>query len=404
MEKIKVIKTEKEYKEALKLIAALIQEDPDPNSEKGEKLSLLSTLVKDYESSLFPESLPDPVEAILFRMEQQNLQPHDLVPYLGSSSRVSEILSRKRPLSISMMRALEKGLGIPARVLLKEPDDFENPLSMTWGRFPWKEMERRRYFGTVKITEQNIRKLLEGFFRPVGSFASFAGLMRKTNYIRSSRQMDKYALLTWSGQVIKEAKTMGLLKKFKPRGIDLSFMNTVVRFSVQDNGPRLVQNFLRQHGITLIIEPHFPQTYLDGATFMTANRESPVIGLTLRHNRLDNFWYTLVHELAHVALHFDQSINFFYDDLDRPDLVSKQEDQADDFASEALIPEQKWENSPARIIPSPIAAESLAKELGIHTAIVAGVMRHRGKNYKYLTEIVNHAKVRKYFPEKKWGK
>lgn len=403
MNKIKVIRTEEDHKAALLYIKELLNMDPDPNSQEGETLNLLTTLVEDYESNLFPESLPDPVEAILFRMEQQGLKPQDLVPYIGSSSKVSEVLSRKRPLSVSMMRALEKGLGIPARVLLKESNEFESADNVAWARFPVREMEKRGYFGSVKATAQNMKTLIEEFLKHNGNPAYAVGLLRKTNYVRSTRQMDKYALLAWSTQVIKESKKMRNRVKFKSGTIDFAFMQKVARFSVGENGPREVQTFLRQQGITLVIEPHFAKTYLDGAAFI-ADREHPIIGLTLRYDRLDNFWFTLMHELAHVGLHYDQDVNLFYDDLDRPDRTSQQEHEADTFAEEGLIPKQKWESSPARLIPSPVAAEGLARELGVHTSIVAGIMRYKGQRYQYLNTIVNQAKVRKYFPDKKWPK
>src|ERR1700688_3776610 len=99
MIEIKVIKNENDYREALKAIEALMVNDPDPESAEGEQLDLLSTLVADYESKLFPSTLPDPVEAIKFRMEQADLKPADLVPFIGSKSRVSEILSGKRKLT-----------------------------------------------------------------------------------------------------------------------------------------------------------------------------------------------------------------------------------------------------------------------------------------------------------------
>ena len=106
MDKIKVIKTEQDYQEALKLLEELIGRDPDPESAEGEQLSLLSTLIQDYESKAFPATLPNPIEAIKFRMDQADLKPADLIPYLGSRSRVSEILSGKRQLTIDMVRAL----------------------------------------------------------------------------------------------------------------------------------------------------------------------------------------------------------------------------------------------------------------------------------------------------------
>jgi HTH-type transcriptional regulator/antitoxin HigA len=400
--KIKVIKTEEEYKNALNLIEELMDKDPDPDSEEGEKLSLLTTLVKDYEANTFPETLPDPVDAILFRMEQQDLKPKDLIPYIGSRSKVSEILSRKRPLTLSMMRALETGLGIPAKVLLQEPDQLRESDGFVWSQFPVKEMEKRGYFGTQSITTSNIQILMEKFFQPVGSPAQFIGMLRKSYYVRSLRPMDKQALVAWSGYIVSKANKLSYTTTYKPGVVNLEFMQEVARLSSNAQGPIRAVNFLKEYGIALIIEPHFPQTYLDGATIIT-NKEHPVIGLTLRYDRLDNFWFTLMHELAHLSLHTDKDANQFYDDLDQAD-VSPNEMEADNLAGEALIPESKWVNSPARLVPSPIAAQSLARELKIHPAIVAGRMRHENQRYQYLNTIINQAKVRQYFPETRWEK
>ena len=114
--KPRVIKTEAEYAAALARIDKLM--DARLKTPQGDELELLSLLVHDYEDRVFPIDKPDPVTAIRFRMEQQGLKPKDLVPFLGSRSRVSEILSGRRNLSLKMIRALAGGLGIPAEVLL----------------------------------------------------------------------------------------------------------------------------------------------------------------------------------------------------------------------------------------------------------------------------------------------
>ena len=95
--------------------------DAAPNTAQGDELELLSLLVHDYEEKQFPIDKPDPVAAIRFRMEQQGLAPRNLVPLLGSRSRVSEVLSGRRGLSLKMIRALVAGLRIPAELLLGEP-------------------------------------------------------------------------------------------------------------------------------------------------------------------------------------------------------------------------------------------------------------------------------------------
>jgi HTH-type transcriptional regulator/antitoxin HigA len=117
---IKIIKSEPAYKAALAAIEKLIDLDPDVGTPEADRLELLALLVQDYESKTVKMTLPDPIAAIKFRMEQQNLTQQDLVPFIGSRSKVSEVLSRKRPLTLSMIRALHSGLGIPAKVLLQE--------------------------------------------------------------------------------------------------------------------------------------------------------------------------------------------------------------------------------------------------------------------------------------------
>ncbi len=116
----KIIRTKPEYEAALARIEKLM--DAAPNTPQGDELELLSLLVHDYEEKIFPIDKPDPVAAIRFRMEQQGLAPKDLVPLLGSRSRVSEILSGRRGLSLKMIRALVLGLRIPAEMLLGEPE------------------------------------------------------------------------------------------------------------------------------------------------------------------------------------------------------------------------------------------------------------------------------------------
>jgi HTH-type transcriptional regulator / antitoxin HigA len=116
--KAKVIRTERAYRAALARIEKLM--DSGPGTPEGDELELLSLLVHDYEERVFPIDKPDPVAAIRFRMSQQGLTNKDLVPILGTRSRVSEVLSGRRGLSLKMIRALVHDLHIPANVLLGE--------------------------------------------------------------------------------------------------------------------------------------------------------------------------------------------------------------------------------------------------------------------------------------------
>ena len=116
---IKPIKTDADYRMALKEIEMLMTAEPD--TPKGEKLDVLVTLVEAYEQKHYPLDLPDPVEAIKFEMEQKGLTVKDLEPMIGKSNRVYEVLNHKRSLTLKMIWRLHEQLGIPAELLIKQP-------------------------------------------------------------------------------------------------------------------------------------------------------------------------------------------------------------------------------------------------------------------------------------------
>jgi HTH-type transcriptional regulator/antitoxin HigA len=404
MSKIKVIRTEQDYQEALKLVEGLISRDPDPNSAEGERLSILSTLIQDYEARSFPAALPNPIEALKFRMEQAGLRPVDLIPYIGSRSRVSEILSGKRQLTIDMVRALSEGLGIPAKVLIQETGQDPESKYQRWDIRIVKLMEGRGYFGNMSLDRYDKAELLREFFLSLETKTQPAALLRRTSY-RSLLRTDRDILSAWMIRVMKRAKEIKMPVIYKPGVINLAFMRDFVKLSTQDKSPLLAQGYLKRVGIKLIVEPHLPKTYLDGATIF-AEKDNPVIGMTIRHDRLDNFWFTLLHELSHVARHYGQDFDIFFDEKLQEEngiefSAKDKEKEADEWAEEAILPKDKWEISPAKIIPSPMAAQSLANELGIDIAVVAGIIRFKHANYYYLHKIINdeRTRVRHLFPE-----
>jgi len=114
----KVIKTEEQYKQALKRLEVIF--DAEPGSAEGDELDLLSLLIDNYEKIYYPIDLPDPIEAIMFRMEQMNYKPKDLADVIGFRSRVTEILGRKRKLSLDMIRKINKRMHISTEVLVQD--------------------------------------------------------------------------------------------------------------------------------------------------------------------------------------------------------------------------------------------------------------------------------------------
>ena len=117
----RIIKTDEQYRRFLAEVERLAVVDPDPDSAEGARLELLASLVEMYERVRFAFARPDPIEAIAFRMEQQGLRQKDIAPLLGGKNRASEVLSRKRPLTLTMIRSLYEKLDIAPSLLIREP-------------------------------------------------------------------------------------------------------------------------------------------------------------------------------------------------------------------------------------------------------------------------------------------
>ena len=394
---IKVIKTQSEYEEAVDMIKKLMDHDIAPNSVDMEKLDLLVTLVQDYESRLFPDNIPDPIDAILFRMDQLGLSQTDLVTYIGSKSKVSEILARKRPLSLNMIKSLHDGLGIPAKVLLNQIRVQEEDLD--YERFPVAEMLKRGYIAG----KDTLEKEMKIFFNPMVVNKSISMLLSRTYYIRSPRPMNQHALLVWMTRVVTKSQRSKLSRSFHKGDLTIEVLKEIVKMTSQEDSINKIRERLNSLGIALIIEPHMPQTYLDGAAIMT-DPKNPIVGMTLRHDRFDNFWFTLLHELAHIYLHFGTDTKLFYDDIEFMDSSDPREKEADELALNIMVPEDKWKYSPASIVPSPDAARLLAGELGVDASIIAGKIRYSRKRYHLLNNLIGQGEVRKLFPEISWKK
>lgn len=399
---IKVIRTDAEHAAALEEIERLMGREPAAGTPEAEELGVLSLLVEDYESKRFPISHPDPIEAIKFRMEQQGLAQRDLVPYIGSPSRVSEVLARKRSLTLSMIRALHSGLGLPAESLLREhsASDFTSA-KVNWNCFPFREMLRNGYFTIAPGTgAQDPEKLIRDFAEPHLKRRSTLALYKRT--VGTTRSTDNYALAAWTMRVVTRGLERPLSIGFRQGSLTLDVMREVSQLSWSTQGPLLAQEFLERRGIPVIVEPRLLRTRLDGSAILVEERR-PVIGLTLRYDRLDNFWFCLMHELAHISLHLRAAGESFHDDLENYDGDGdEREQEANRLAREALIPQDVWEQSAARFVRSPQAAQRLAEQLKIHPAIVVGRMQYESKDFRILGQLLGRGQVRRHFPHIKW--
>ena len=399
---IKPIRTENDYEEALARIDALM--DAAPGSPEFDELDVLADLVELYESRHEPMGYPSPLAAIEFRMEQGNLRPRDVIPFIGSRAKVSEVLSGKRAITMPMARALHKHLGIPADVLMREPDiDLDDPLAgIEWRRFPVKAMAKLGWIPAVPNLAERAEALIRDLIDRAGGLqVASAALYRKNDHMRTNAKMDAYALKAWCWQVLAMGNENPPEADYEPGTVTPSFLKKVVRLSGFEDGPRLARELLSKHGIALAIALHLPRTYLDGAALRLSDGR-PVIGLTLRYDRIDNFWFCLLHELAHLGRHMDTNVgNAFVDDQTLRGMEGRWEDpkevQADEWAEEALVPQAAWEASSARKRPTPMAVMNLARALQIHPAIVAGKVRYEQKNYRLLSQFVGTGEVRRQF-------
>ncbi|MGN6322606.1 MAG: ImmA/IrrE family metallo-endopeptidase [Dyella sp.] len=392
----KIIRTQEQYGQYLHEIMSLMARGSDLSSHEADRLEVLSVLVEAYENSRYPVEPPDPIDAILFRMAERGLKKADLIKYFGTSSRVSEVLNRKRPLTVPMMRELAVGLGLSAETLLgigaaskPKKDDLD------WSLFPAKEMNRRGWLtkfmnkSTVS-TEDAVRHFIQDAGLQFGAAA-----FRRTISGEAQSPSTRYSLYAWLARVVQKART--LRKKVAHYNHDIfstSFLRELAQLSWSERGPLLAVEFLNKHGIVVVIEEHLKGTQLDGAALRDSDG-TPIVGLTLRHDRIDNFWFTLLHEVVHLWKHVDEH-EAFLDDLDASS-EDRREAEANRIAREAFIPRLIWKRSPAYQSPSRETVLQLSHELRIHPAIIAGRLRRETGNYTMLGDLVGQHEVRALF-------
>jgi HTH-type transcriptional regulator/antitoxin HigA len=392
----RVIHTEEQYHDYLEQVQSLIRKETLSKADTA-KLELLTVLLESYENSKYPVEAPDPIDAILFRMQEKGLKQADLIPYFGTSSRVSEILRRKRPLTVQMIRALALGLGISAETLvgLSMPDSPTKAAGVDWSKFPIQEMTKRGWLKqiTSKTTEA-VESVVKEFIADAG-LQYGAASFRRSLHGEAQSPTTKYALYAWLAKVIQTArekrKTLG---KFEEGAFSTDFLRELAQLSWSDHGPVLAVEYLEKHGIAVVFEPHLKGTQLDGAALRDAGG-MPIIGLTLRHDRLDNFWFTLMHEVVHVWRHASDN-EVFVDDLDVTS-EDRREAEANRLAREAFIPRLIWKRSEAFISPSRESIDRLSRELRIHPAIIAGRIRREVGNYQRFSDMVGNHEVKSMF-------
>ncbi|WP_182002780.1 ImmA/IrrE family metallo-endopeptidase [Acinetobacter lactucae] len=333
--------------------------------------------------------------------------PENLV-YIRIANNISqEDIATLLNISIEEIKRQEEYLykNLDAISLFKINDFLEEKISKNltidtspihWDKFPIKEMLKRRW-------------ILPGNIDPISAFkALFTDLFGNTQYELALHKKfhfngnspNEYSLLAWQIQVLRQAKEVSKHVKIPKFSKDLSWLNELARISLSPKGPLEAQEFLLSKGIILILEPHLPSTYLDGAAMLLPNTLIPVIGLTLRHDRLDNFWFVLFHELGHVFLHLSAERTAIVDeDIGTATATNQIEVEADQFALNNLIPEEQWDSCMSRFYINEEMLNEDARKLNIHPSIIAGRIRKENNDYQIFNEQIGLKQVRKLF----WG-
>lgn len=377
--KVTPIRSQDTYQSHLARAAVLML-----RSDQGsrDELEVLQAVIAQWERKQIDLTPPSPVEAIRFRMLAQDLKPRDLEPYIGSRARVSEILSGTRPLSIDMIRALHSHLGIPAESLIASAP----PHRQTRRTQPSKlALDKLRSFGLMRP-----REAFDSFIaRAMGPNCSPA-LLRKTRTDRTNVKTDLAALDAWCAAVMLRAEAVSITPR---KSVRETLARELAVLSTKPDGPARVAPTLAKHGIVYVALEHLPGTYLDGAALRRRSDGAPVIALTLRHDRVDSFWFTLLHEFCHIARHLDADTPFILDDLE----VSTSDDieeEADRFAQDNLIPPDVWQEHVSPDLSSEDVIQ-IARQAQVHPAIVAGRWQREHGDYRRFSKMLGRGDVRK---------
>lgn len=400
MEKLDIrpIKTATDHAWAMEQIDALMLEDELPE-EGARNLEVLAILVEKYESEHFPVQLPTPVEAIEFRIDQLGINRTQLATVIGfPKSRVSEVLNGKRKPSLDMMRALHEKLGIPADVLLGKAEATlpESCPNVDWKSFPITEMFNLGWLGKVKPKAYDIevcvRNLMSAARVPTPQFAGvrFRGAENK--------EPNPYSVNAWLMRAMGEAINCESTNDFNTDYIGHGFRREIAKLSLYSDGPKRAFRKLDEAGITAVYVPFLKKTHIDGACFSLPSGK-PAIAVSLRHHRLDNFWFTLLHECAHVERHLSDE-GIIIDETEGSTGAfgndPTMEDEANTLARSALVPDDihdelsrvAWNISKAKV-------QAYARKADVHEAIIAGQVRAMTGRYAHFTGMIGQGEVAK---------
>jgi HTH-type transcriptional regulator/antitoxin HigA len=349
------------------------------------------------------EGLHDLPDILIRARIARGMSQKDLADFLGLKEQQIQRYEAERYHSASLDRLIEVADALNVRIsergeLLGDGQlGGVDPNVRT--AFPIAEMFKRGWFedfsGSLADARKSAGELIPQFFRHANARWTPTALHRKS--VRAGGKVHEPAIAAWEARVVTIADRHPPARVFEPAAASSDWINVLVHLSAKPDGPKRVEHHLRSAGIALVIEPHLPGTLLDGAALRSA-LNTAVVGMTLRHDRLDNFWFTLLHEIAHLVLHIDGDFTAIFDDTESP-AGSKIEIEADRFAQEALLPSDVWHTCMSRFTRTEKALLADAKRLGISPAIIAGRIRREANDYTLLRSLVGSGEPRRQLIE-----
>jgi len=320
-------------------------------------------------------------------LKPQQVQRYEATDYMGAS--LARLIEVSKILNVHAAGIFETEAKQQGAVFSwDEVDD------LVWQEFPAREMVKRRWFDLAR--GEDLLDRLKSYFLDVAGPQFATALHRKK--MRGATVPNEYALLAWQARILERARNRIAHESVASFRFDDRWLPELVALTKRSDGPKRARDLLASKGIILVTEEHLPGTYLDGAAMLSAT-DHPVIGLTLRHDRLDNFWFVLFHELGHVFLHLIDGLRYDFFDDDSSETTDRVELEADKYALNVLIPEDKWDQCLSRFALSEESVELDAKSLGIDVSIIAGRIRREQSNYRILSDLVGHRQVRSQLAE-----
>lgn len=320
-------------------------------------------------------------------LKPQQIQRYEASGYLGANlSRLIEIAEELEvQVATSFSEEESDSGGLMAWSGFEEID---------WRRLPATEMVQRGWF--KPDLGESLLAATHSYFTRVGAEAFATAHHRKK--LRGRHLPNELTLLAWQARILDLAARRVSDSQIGPFEHSEDWLQELVNATLLEDGPARALHLLEENGILFFVEPHLQGSYLDGAA-MLASSGHPVIALTLRYDRLDNFWFVLFHELGHVYRHlFDHTHLDFFDE-ESPVGEDSLEIEADQFALSQLISEEAWDSCLSRFALSPEAVKLDAERLGVHHSIVAGRIRRERQDYMILNDLVGQGEVRRQFPE-----